>query len=717
MMNTLVPAAPRSFAELEAIPYARPMSQATAVEQVIAAVYRQRFVIAIAVGVCMTIGALVSILSPSKYTASASVQLDQQIPQLLGDKGLDPQVSIQDSDRFLQTQIDLIRSRSIADSVATKLKLAKSPQALKAIGIDDPGPDAETAHAVAVAQLQDNVQVQLGLNTRLAEIYYTTTDANLSARIANGFAESLQESNIDSKLQVSNKAKEYLTQQLAKAKQRLETSETQMLSYARQEDLTTTVVPSGPNDRGGSLRAQELGQLTDSLAQVTSQRIAAQERWQQVQNTPAMNLPEVQSNSAIQDLVAQKAQQEASLREERQRHTDKYPTVAEAAAKIKELDAQINSFAANIKSSFYGQYLAAAQQERQMQEKVGQLRGAAMSERERSVGYNALSREVETNKAFYDGLLERYKEIATASGATAANVTIVDQAWPPLIPDSSNLARNMVFGGSAGLIIALLFGAFRERVHHVVRSTSDLEQALSLPALGVVPRLRGPEEVRNALDDVNSAQAEAYHSVAVAVQEACGGVLPKTLLITSSTASEGKSTSAMGIARSLSAMGKSVLLVDGDLRRHASAKMIASDSQPGFSEVLAGSTSPEKAVQRSIGGDFSIVRPGDSASSPVTLLATDGIRRVFDKLAAKHDIVIIDGPPVMGLADAVLLARSVEAVLVVVEANRTHMSEIDTAVSRLPQNNIIGGVITKFDSKSAGVRYGGTEYYTYRRSE
>jgi capsular exopolysaccharide synthesis family protein len=716
-MNTLVPAAPRHFAELEAIPYVRPMSQATAVEQVIAAAYRQRYVIAIAVGVCMTIGALVSLLSPNQYTASASVQLDQQVPQLLGDKGIDPQVSIADSDRFLQTQLDLIRSRSIADAVATKLKLEKSPEALKAIGIDDPGPDAETAHALAVAQLQDKVQVQLGLNTRLAEIYYTTADADLSAQIANGFAEALQEANIDSKLQVSNKAKEYLTQQLAKAKQRLESSETQMLSYARQEDLTTTVVPNGPNDRGGSLRAQELGQLTDSLAQVTAQRIAAQERWQQVQNTPAMNLPEVQSNSAIQDLVAQRAQQEASLREERQRHTDKYPTVAEAAAKIKELDAQINSFASNIKSSFYGQYLAASQQERQMQEKVGQLRGAAMSERERSVGYNALNREVETNKAFYDGLLERYKEIATASGATAANVTIVDQAWPPMLPDSSHLGRNLAFGGTAGLMIALLFGAFRERIHNVVRSTVDLEQSLSLPALGVVPRLTGPEEVRDALDDVNSAQAEAYHSVAVAVQDACGGVLPKTLLITSSTASEGKSTSAMGIARSLSAMGKSVLLVDGDLRRHASAKLIASDSQPGFSEVLAGSSTPERAVQRSIGGDFSIVRPGDSASSPVTLLATDGIKRVFDKLAAKHDIVIIDGPPVMGLADAVLLARSVEAVLVVVEANRTHLNEIDTAVSRLPQNNIIGGIITKFDSKSAGVRYGGTEYYTYRRGE
>jgi capsular exopolysaccharide synthesis family protein len=692
------------------------MAQASSMEQVFAAVYRQRWVIGIAIAICLALSAAYSLLQPSQYTASSSVQLDQQTPRLLGDKDLDPEVSIQDSDRFLQTQLDLIRSRAIADAVVKNLHLAKSPKALKDMGLSDITPGTE--EAVAVAALQANVQADLGLNTRVAQISYTTSDPVLSAKIANAFAEALQYENISGKIEASNRAKDYLIQQLGAAKQRLESSESNMLAYARRADLTTTVVPdSGPNDHGGSLRAQELGELTDSLSQATAKRIDAQERWAQVQSTAALQLPEVQSNSAVQNLVAQKAQLEAALQEERQRHTDKYPSVQENAAKIAELNTQIEAFASSIKSSFYGQYLAAAQQERQMQTQVGQLKGAAMSERERSVGYNALSREVETNKAFYDGLLERYKEIATAAGATAANVTIVDQAWPPLIPDSSHLIRNLVFGGTAGLIIALMVGSLRERMHRVVRSSEDLEQALSLPALGVVPRLTGPEEVRAALDDVNSAQAEAYHSIAVAVQEACGGVLPKTLLITSSNASEGKSTSAIAIARSLSAMGKRVLLVDGDLRRPSSTKLIGTSIDPGFSEVLAGSTTPEKAVQRSDGGDFSIVRTGDSASSPVTLLAADGIKRVFDKLAAKHDIVIIDGPPVMGLADAVLLARSVEAVLVVVEANRTHLSEIDFAVSRLPQSNIIGGVITKFDAKVAGVRYGGSDYYTYRRSE
>jgi polysaccharide biosynthesis transport protein len=715
-MNQLVPTAPRSFAELEMIPLQREVAQATPLEQIFAAVYRQRYVIAGALGACILLALIVSLVSPKQYTAYASVQLEQQTPRLFGDKDLDPQLSMQDADRFLQTELDLIRSRSLADAVATKLQVEKSPAALKALGVD---PAVEgNAHEAAVTEIQNNVKAALGLNTRLAQISFTSGDANLSARVANGFAEAMVDTNLDAKLKTSAHAKQYLMEQLADAKERLESSERQMLAYARRADLTTTVVPnSGDNSKGGSLRSQELGLMADSLAQATARRIDAEQRWQQVQRSTALSLPEVQENKAVQDLVAQKAQLQAALEEDRQRHTDDYPSVRETAAKIHELDSQMSSFASSIKSSFYGRYLAASQQERQMAQTVSGMRGSAMSERERSVGYNSLSREVETNKAFYDGLLQRYKEIAAGSGAAAGNVTIIDQAWPPALADSANLVRNVALGGTAGLIIALFVGGLRERMHDVVRSSDDIERKFNMPALGVVPRITGPEDVDGALADPNSAQAEAYHSVAVALQEACGGVLPKTLLITSSTASEGKSTSALGIARSLSAMGKRVLLIDGDLRRPSSTKLLPNLPKPGLSDVLAGSATPEKTVEHNDKELFNVVGAGKVDANPVTLLAADRIKSVFNKLAAKHDIVIIDGPPIMGLADAVLLARSVDAVLVVVEANRTHMSELDIAISRLGQNNVVGGIITKFDARTAGVRYGGSDYYTYRQRD
>jgi capsular exopolysaccharide synthesis family protein len=716
-MNNLITTPTPTYADLELVPLQRPVPRPTGLEQLVAALYRQRFVILAALGLALITAVVLSLTAKPEYTAVASVQLDQQAPRVFADDNLDPQIDEKDSARFLQTQLDRARSRQIAEAVATRLQLAKSPASLNALGVEQAS--EKSAQQEIISKLQEGVEVALGLNTRLAQISFTSGNPYVSARIVNAFAEALVAANLDAKLETSARAKKYLLGQLGQAKQRLEGSERRMLAYARSADLTTTVVPtSGNDDRGGSLRAQQLGLMTDSLTQATARRIDAQQQWAQVQSTDALSLPEVQSNNAIANLVAQKAQLQAALEEERQRHTDEYPSVRETAAKIQELDGQIAAFASRIKSSFRGRYIAAAQQERQMAGTVAGLRGAAMSERERAVGFNSLAREVETNKAFYDGLLQRYKEVATAAGAAAANITIVDTAWPPTSPDASQLGRNLTLAAIAGLLLALLVGGVRERMHNVIRSSEDLEQDFNLPALGVVPRLSDSRHVAMALDDTRSAPAEAYHSIAVALEQASAGGLPKTLLITSSTAAEGKSTSALGIARSLSAMGKKVLLIDGDLRRAPRLRSPTGDEEgTGLSGMLAGSTTAKEAIEKDEERGFSIVRAGSSCSNPVALLSADHLKDVLDQLASEHDIVIVDGPPIMGLADAVLLARSVEAVLVVVEANRTRSGELDLAVSRLPPNNVLGGVITKFDPRSAGVRYGGYDYYTYKAAQ
>jgi len=748
-MNNLVPTSPISYGDLELLQEQREIAAATPIEQLLAGAYRQRFLLAAAFLIPIVIAFAVSLMLPKSYTAVASVQLDQQVPHVVPETDLDPQLSPQDAPRFLQTELDRVRSRSVAEKVENRLKLEKSPSRMKALGIDPnkPGFIATLKKAVGLAQdspfdassavigaLQTSVAAGAGLNTRLAEISFTSTDPNVSAEIANAYADALVESNIDAKVDTSAQAKQYLQGQLADAKKKLETSEKAMLAYARRADLTTTVMQTDDpkNEKITSLRDQQLGTMTDSLSQATARRIDAEQSWNQVRNTSPMSLPDVQSNQAIQTLVSQRAQAVASLEEERQRHTENYPSVREGEAKVKELDGQIATFSQSIKSAYYGRYVAAAQQQHQLLNTVGSLKGAAMSERERAVGFDALSREVETAKAFYDGLLQRYEQVAAASGAPSANVTIIDRAWPPSTADGG-LTRNVALGGMSGLVLALLLGSIRERMHRVIRSSEDLEQALNLPSLGVVPQLAKADNVHDSLDDPHSALSEAYYSIGVALEHGTAAGLPKTLLTTSSGAAEGKSTSAMGIAQSLAAMGKRVLVIDADLRRPSSTKPIADSSKATLSDVLTGSARVEKVIEqlsrypnlcgeggrrraRQLKTDsgFSVISAGDVEVNPVTLLATDRLADILEKFAASYDIVIVDGPPVLGLADAVLIARSVEAVLLVVEANRTHSSEIAMAVSRLTNANVIGGIVTKFDSKVAGVRYGDSEYYTYR---
>ena len=710
-MNELVPAYPTSV-ELDRIDLPRREVSANRLQHIGAMVYRQRkWGLAIFAAV-MLLGLVANLLADRRYTAVASVQLEQQAPRVIADPDLDPQAGPAESDRFLQTQLDLVRSRNLAETVAGKLQGRGAAATFEALDVNGDSP-AERKESL-IASLQSNVQATLGLNTRIAQIEFTSLDPQVSARVANSYADALAAANLNTKISTAEKAKQYLTGQLSAAKTRLEASERRMLSYARSADLTATIAAqSKDTEELGSLRAQQVALLNSSLSDATARRIDAQQQWAQVSGTSALLLPDVQNNKAVQDLASQKALLEAKLQEDRQRYTDDYPTVRETAARIQQLDGAIATLAGNIKASFRGRYLAAAQQERQLAGTVSGLRGAAMAERERAVGFNTLQREVETNRAFYDGLLQRYKEVAAASGAPSANVTVIDRAAVPLIPSSPDVVKNMALAAVAGLLLALLVGSAREGMQQLIRSPEEMELAFNIPTLGVVPVQHGQTHTDFRLTSWRSAEAEAYHSIVVALEQAAGGVLPKTLLITSTGPSEGKSTTSVGIARSITAMGRSALLIDGDLRHPSLREFFGPDQGPGFAEILRGLAPAPRTIQQNKEYGFDIVPAGQMLSTPFSLLASQHMQEALRQLSKKYDTVIIDGPPILGLADAVLLARSVESVLVVVEANRLHRSEIEIALSRLPGSGIIGTVVTKFNPKSAGVRYGGTDYYSY----
>jgi capsular exopolysaccharide synthesis family protein len=710
-MNELVPAYSTTF-DLERVDPPRREVGATRLEQIGAMVYRQHKLGLAIFAAVVLLGLILTLLADRRYTAVASVQLEQQAPRVIADPDLDPQGSPADSDRFLQTQLDLVRSRSLAETVAAKLQDRTAPTTYEALGVDGDTPTEQKERLIA--SLQANVQAKLGLNTRIAQIEFTSLDRNVSARVANAYADALAAANLQTKISTAEKAKQYLTGQLTAAKTRLEGSERRMLAYARTADLTATIAAqSADTEKLGSLRAQQVALLNSSLSDATARRIDAEQQWAQVSGTSALLLPDVQNNAAIQNLTSQKAQLEAQLQEARQRYTENYPTVRETAARIQQLDGAIASLANNVKASFRGRYLAAAQQEQQLRSTVSGLRGAAMAERERAVGFNTLQREVETNRAFYDGLLQRYKEVAAASGAPSANVTVIDRAAPPLNPSSPDVMRNMALAVVTGLMLALLVGSAREGMQQLIRSPEEVEHALNLPTLGVVPLQPGQTHTDFRLTSWRSTEAEAYHSIVVALEQAAGGILPKTLLITSTSASEGKSTTAVGIARSITAMGRAALLVDGDLRHPSLREFVGPDELPGLAEILRGVAAAPQTIQKNGEYGFDVVPAGQMLSTPFSLLASPRMQEVLRQLSEKYDAVIIDGPPILGLADAVLLARSVESVLVVVEANRLHRSEIEIALSRLPGSGIIGTVVTKFNPKSAGVRYGGTDYYAY----
>lgn len=674
---------------------ARKPPQPGGLQQLRAILWRQRMVLAGSLFAALALGILAIFLLPEKYTATASVQIEQQAPQVIAVPDLDPEAD--DTARFLQTQLDKVRSRSLAQDVIDRLALAGSPRALEALGLETP--DREET----IRKLQENVLAELGLDTRLARISFVSRDPQVSAAIANAYAEALIAENVRGKVETSDNAQRYLLEQLDEAKVKLEESERRLLGYARSAGLTGTALPDAA--AMGSEPAQQLAQLTNSLAAATARRIDAQQEWAQISGAPPESLSQVQENRAYQELLAEKARLQAALAEDRQRHTDEYPSVIATRAQIEQINRQIDTLASNIRRGFSQRYQAAARQEAQLEATVAGLRGESMAEQERGVGYNSLQREVETNRVSYDGLLQRYREISAAAGAPAANITLVDRAEPPLDPSSPNKPWILALAALCGLIGGMALALLREQVNSPIRSTEDVLVSQDISVLGIVPALRGADTMADALRSPRSPQSEAYNSLAATLQHAMHGELPRTVLVTSTQAREGKSTSVWGLARGLRTIGYRVLVVNADIRKPS--------REAGLSEVLAGARSVRSVLQTQERSGLQLINAGRAEYDPISLLTPARVKPILAELAGMADIVVIDGPPILGLADAPLLAESVDAALAVIEAGRTTAQELDTALARLPAKLPVAGLLTKFDAREAGAKYGGHEYFRY----
>ncbi|RZV33664.1 MAG: hypothetical protein EX262_06535 [Sphingomonadaceae bacterium] len=693
MERTVIPAIGTRALEAPSMMRAAPRSNAAT--QMRAVLYRQRFVLLGSLLAALALGLLAVVLLPKTYTASASVQLEQQTPQIIAAPGLDPEP--EDANRFLQTQLDRVHSKTLALEVAEMIRLSQMPAVQAALGLENPTEEE------MLETLREGVLADLGLNTRLAQISFTSRSPNASALIANAYAAALVADNIRGKVQTSNQAQKYLLEQLNDTKSKLEESERRMLAYARTAGLTSTT--SGEDTQIGSMPGQQIDQLSASLAAATARRIDAQQEWAQVQGVSARTLPQVQENRAYQELLARKAQLQADLAQDRQRHTDEYPTVAATRVQIDELEREIAALAGNIKASVRQRYQAAAQQEAQLQSTIASLRGEAMAEQERGVGYNSLERQVETDRMAYDGLLQRYKEVSAASGAPSANVMLVDRAEPPLDPSSARPAWIMALALVLGIIAGMALALLREAINRPIRSLDDLEGAADLSALGAVPALARGSDMADALRQSDSPQSESYKSIAAAMRHFGGAAMPRSMLITSTSANEGKSSSAWGLARGLRTLGYSVVVVHADLRNPS--------AEPGLAEALAGEADLTSLARVNHRAGLAAIDAGHARGDLVALLAPDRVRPVIDKLQSFADIVLVDGPPIMGLADAVLLAESVEAVVMVVEANRTDPQHLDAALARLPDTVPAAAILTKYDARRAGAGQSAESYYSY----
>jgi len=699
------------------------------IRQYLRVAMRWRYVILGAVAACLILGLIITLLMTPKYTATSTIEISRESSQVTNFQGVERETSIADQE-FYQTQYGLLRSRTLSERIATELRLVDDKAFFERFGVDQGsaafrevnGRYATSGRAlrqrIAGEVLLENVSVEPTRLSRLVAINFTSPNADFSARVANAWSESFIQTNLERKVQATSYGRDLLARELAQTKERLDGSQRQLVTYAEQQRIIN--LPSqgaGENSKAErSIVADELSALSSALSQATAERIEAEARFRQ--GAGGGRSSEALRNQAINTLRQRRAELSADYEKLMVQFEPEYPPARALRSQINQLDRSIGQEESRVAGSVEADFRQAAGREKALRDRVEGLKSNYLDLRRRSIQYNIYQQEVDTNRALYDGLLQRFKEIGVAGGVGVNNIAIVDPADIPQKPSSPRLLVNALIALLAGLAIGGGLAFALEQMDEAIADPGEIERRLGLPLLGSVPKVQGIEP-REALLDRKSDLVDAYLAIQTSLGFTTEHGVPRSLAVTSTRPAEGKSTTALAIATMLARSQKQVILVDGDMRSPSVHHLGGVDHDRGLSNFLAGEDDIDTLTfaMRDLG--FTAMSAGPIPPNAAELLTGSRLQLLITRLLQRFDHVVIDSPPVMGLADAPLIANRVEGVVYAIESHGIRSSLVKTALQRLASANanILGGVLTKFESRKAHYGYGYDYGYNYGREK
>jgi succinoglycan biosynthesis transport protein ExoP len=677
-------------------------------------IFRQRKrVVLSCLFLALAIGLLRIAFETPLYTSTVRLQIDQNAARVVEGGNVTPPSDATDFE-FLRTQAELIQSRSMAARVVELLKLADDPDfvrqsdrwwskrltALFNADVRDPGPQAQRIRMATDQLLERRAIRQIG-GSRLVDVSYVDADPQRAQRIASAFGQSFITASLDRRLEATTYAKTFLEGKIAQLKVTVEASDKALLDAARQEQIDVSSAKP-------SIAEESLASAHVALGNLAGERIKAEQLWRQVDGNTDIALPQFLTNAVIAALRDRRNALVTEYEEKRQTLKPGYPAMIEIERKIGEIDRQVAAEASAIRQSLKAAYDNAAAREAEMKRRIEQLRAESQDFQKRSMRYNLLQRDADTSRKLYEGLLQRYKEIDIAGGVGATNVFVVDAAELPIRPSSPRLLRVLMLSLLTGLGLGGLAAYLLDRLDDTVRSPEELERISSLPTLGVIPDIARSSSVAAELNESRSVFAEAYRSLATSLQYVRHDDVPRTVFITSVAPTDGKSITSLSIARNFARGGLRVLLIDADLRNPSLHHHLDLANHAGLSTYLDGLHAPPETFCETSLPTLTFMPAGPCPESAGDLLASNRLRSLLSVGLDVFDLIIIDGPPVLGFTDAPLLARAAEATVVVVAAGKSRGVVIRNALKRLHQTQcrIVGTVLTKFDTALAPDRFG-----------
>ena len=644
-----------------------------------------------------------------------------------------------DGGRFYQTQYDLLKSRSLAERVAKDLDLGAAPDFLNPpstsawgklrnlifssahTATEDKG-DFGQRKAAAAGMVQGGVSVAPVPRSSLVRISFASPSPKWAQRIADGVADSYINLNLERRYGASSYARTFLKERLDELKLKLEESEKALVAYADEKELIGGISSSSDGkETKQSLADSDLAALNAALQKVVAERIRAQESWEQANASTGIGLPQILEDKAISTLSQQRAVLMADYQNKLSMFKPAYPDMQRLKAQIDQIGQEIKSAADVIKQSLRARYESALQQEVLLKNKMDETKRGVLSTRNKEIQYNILKREADTNRTLYEGLLQQYKDVGVAGAVGTNNVAIIDRAQLPGGPFQPSLKKNLQIWLLLGLVAAAAAIALFEILDDTFKSPEEIEEQLGLAVLGIIPF--SDQDILSSITGSSSHLGEAFRSFRTALQFSTAQGAPKSIVVTSAQPGEGKSTTAFALAVNFAQLGMKVLLIDADLRNPSQHRNLKRNNGAGLSNYLAGSATPGSIFQETDVEGLFFMPSGPIPPNPAELLAGPKMMSLLSTASEKVDTIIVDSPPVMGLADAPLLASMTSGTLLVISTSDTRRGVVKAALKRLhfARARMVGAVMNKCDFRGYGYGYGygyghghaALEYYGY----
>ena len=646
---------------------------------------------------------------------------------------------------YMQTQYELLRSRNLAERVVKKLGLYQQT----GNAAEQVQPETETQEDegftlntlkpagfnpqpvdVVVPTEQELLQQRIGQataviiggltvepvpETNLISLSFKSDDPRFAASVVNTLAEQYIESQLEARLNATQKATEWLNERLADLRVNLKKSEARLQSYREQQKLVDIQGVS-------TLGAQQLSELNTRLAEAQRARLTAQTIGQEVARLKGassdeyLTIPAIVNQGLIPELLKNRAEAERNVSELGKRYGVKHPRMINAQTELATAREVLDVEVSKVVNAIDREYQLALGNEQALQTQLEASKQELQSLNRKEFQIQELQREVDTNRQLYEMFFTRIQETSQGSGFEKAEARVVDTALVPTVPVSPNKKRIVlsaaILGLLAGCIVAILLGL----LDNTIKNPDDVQQKLGVPMLGTIPKVASSEDgvEEQYWHNQNNNFAESIRTVRTGVVLSGLDNPCRVIVVTSSLASEGKSTIALNLGSAFGYLEKT-LVIGADLRKPSIArKCQLPANHPGLSNYVSGSATLEDCISTYGEEQMYVMPAGIIPSNPLEMLSSQKFSEALEHLKQQFDRIIIDSAPIQAVSDALILASRADSLLFVIKADATPYTLVRKALGRLVDSNLplTGIVLNQFDAAKSAKYYGGT-YYQY----